>query len=529
MSHPATNLFFDGIQSSRLLDDTHVNELKARPEAAWGDVVSLSNYAQDRGWLTPYQTLELREGRGSKLTIGGYQIFDKIADGPSGVTYKALHPALQQPVSLRLLKADWLRPVDSPGEFIARAQAASLAQSPYLAIILDAGSLDEGPFVVMEYVEGCDLFRLVNELGALPIGLACEYVRQAALALKAAHEKDVVHGDVSPHTLLLSPVKRTTGSNGEESVRPRPGASVKLAELALTPRRPPIGELTYGESDRLGPVAFLPPERLTSSDRTAAGDCYGLGATLYFLLTTRPPHGGESPLATLLSLQHEEPASIESLKSDVPPPVADLIRRLLDRNLYSRPSVSDVVETLFPYCEPSAMSEPAPLPAGVLVAHETSTQPTIPTAVPVARNLDLPDSVQTTEPFANVIDEPLAEEIPPSSDQPLVEPLPEVHPLDAQYNSQTLVPDFQPLDEHHDQFDHTAMGADKPRAPRPRAKASSKQKTLIIVGLILHLTATTMCLSWMGILPNPFAKSNPDSSQVEEKKETPKTKKKRNY
>jgi serine/threonine protein kinase len=519
MSHPLTSQFLEGIQSSRLLDDARLDELRARPEAMWGDVASLANFAQERGWLTPYQTLELREGRGDRLTVHGYQIFDKIDEGPHGATFKAQHPALQQPVSLRLLSNNWLEPADNSADYIARVRAASLAQSPHLANILDAGGLDAGPFVVQEFVDGCDLFRLVNEMGALPVGLACEYVRQAAIALKAAHEKGVAHGEVSPHSLLLTPVKRSTGSNGDVSIRPRAGASIKLTEFGLTPRRPPVSELTFGQTDRLGPVAFFPPERLTSGEKTPAGDMYGLGGTLYFLLTTRPPHLGESPLAVLLSLQQAEPPALDTLKSDVATGVSDLVQRLLSRYPTSRPTAAEVVDALLPYCEASAM--PISTPDVVLAAHETFTQPAVPTAVPVARDLDRPETAQDAEPFAEPIDEPMAEEIPPTP-MPTVEPMPELH---ASYNGHGLVPEIQPLDEHHHDdhehgaFGHTAMGADKPRAPKKRAKATPKQKMLIGIGLALHLTATTMCLSWLGWIPNPFAKKA-ENPPIEKKDDT---------
>src|SRR5262249_46248153 len=163
----------------------------------------------------------------------------------------ALHPALMQPVSLRIVPAEWLAPADSAADYVARAQAAGLAQSPHLATVLDAGTLDSGLFIVQEFVDGGDLFRLVNEMGALPQGLACEYIRQAAIALKAAHNCGVVHGEVSPLVMLLSPVKRGTEPNGDITLRPRPGATIKLAELSLTPLRPPIGELTFGQSNQL--------------------------------------------------------------------------------------------------------------------------------------------------------------------------------------------------------------------------------------------------------------------------------------
>ena len=171
------------------------------------------------------------------------------------------------------------------------------------------------------------------------------------------------------------------------SIRPRPGATIKLTELGLTPRRPPVEQMTYGHSDRLGSMAYAPPERLTSGERTAAGDMYGLGATLYFLLTTRPPHTGDSRLTVMLNLQQTEPEPIETLKSDLPLAVTDLVRRLLSREPSNRPRAAEVEEALIPYCEPTAKPETAAdEPGGILLAHETGTQPGVPTAVPVARS-----------------------------------------------------------------------------------------------------------------------------------------------
>jgi len=514
MSQATASQFLDGIRSSQLLDDARIAELQARPEAVWGDVSALGKYAQERGWLTSYQAGELSEGRGDRLNLAGYHIFDKIEEGPFGAHYKALHPALQQPVSIRVLRTDWLSPADSVSAYVMRTQAASLAQSPHMANLLDGGALDSGPFVVHEYVDGCDLFRMVNEMGALPLGLACEYVRQAASALQAAHEKGIAHGDVTPHNMLLTPVKRVAGSNGDVSIRPRPGASIKLAEFGLAPRRPAIGELTFGESDRLGTLGFLPPERMTNGERTPAGDLYGLGGSLYFLLTTRPPHSGHSNLEVMLDIQQGQPAPIESIKSDVPPEVARLVARLLDSNPYSRPSASEVAITLLPYCERLA----APIPQDIMLAHETSTQFGIPNAVPVARNLDLPTH--------DLDDGPYADEIPPSNDQPLVEPmsstrlaglLPEVHPFDEHAAHDA------PGDGHLESFDHSAMGANAPLAPRPKTKATGKNMVWIVAGLCLHGTAVILLI---GYLTNWFAFSSTPTApeQKEEKKATTKYK-----
>jgi serine/threonine protein kinase len=466
MSHAATSQFLDGLRASRLLDDASVGELASRPEAEWGDIVSLSNYAQERGWLTAYQASELREGRGHRLAIAGYRIFDKLNDGPAGVTFKAQHPALPQPVSLRVLRPEWLAPADTAADYVARVQGVCVAQSPHLAGVLDAGTHDDAPFIVQEYVDGCDLFHLVNEMGALPVGLACEYTRQAAVALQAAHEKGIVHGDVSPHTLLLAPVKRVIASNGDVSIRPRAEATIKLSELGLTPRRPPIGELKFAQRDRLGPVAFAPPERLTSGDRTPADDLYGLGATLYYLLTTRPPQAGESPSSVLLNLQLVDPPPVRTWKSEVPETVANIVERLLLRVPASRPSAATVVEALIPYCEPSATPEPEAVP----LASETTTLPAVPFATPVTDG--------AVHPQRN------------GSAGPLVEPMPDVQPLDEHQYTDIGRP------EQLNPFSPSGLNSPSPIV-RPRAKPTRKNMAWVVAGLLLHLIAVALLIGYL--------------------------------
>jgi hypothetical protein len=289
--------------------------------------------------------------------------------------------------------------------------------------------------------------------------------------------------------------------------------------LGLSPRRPAVGELTYGESDRLGPVAFLPPERLTSGERTKAGDLYGLGATLYYLLTTRPPHAGSSPLETLLNLQQVDPVPLESIQPDVGPAVAALVRRLLSRDPARRPDTDEVIETLLPACEPSVMPAATTAAPPVPLASETFTGGA-PVAVPVARDLDHPDGPPTG---------PTAEPMPGDSATaiPAVEP-----PLVEPFSDRHLGHEVRPFDtgegssEHLQAFEHTVMGADRPRAPRPRVQTTGRNKAMIIAGLLLHLTGTLICLGWLGIIPNPFAaRPTQDNSPKVEKKDKGKVKK----
>ena len=134
-----------------------------------------------------------------------------------------------------------------------------------------------------------DLESLAHEVGgAMPGFLAAEYGRAVASALRMIHELGGVHGDVRPANLLVGPLAVKAGQDGTERRRPAPDAIVRLAEIGLIPARlPALQQMPDGAS-----LPYLPPERIDGPLYDARSDIYGLGATLYFLLTGRAPFSG---------------------------------------------------------------------------------------------------------------------------------------------------------------------------------------------------------------------------------------------
>jgi len=446
-----------------LLDDARLSELLTLPEAAWGDTDALARHAQQRGWLSAYQVSELREGRGHALTVVAYKLVEKLGEKPGTITYKALHPALPDPVSLSVIDPNWLAPADGPDDYVARTQAACLVNDPHLTNVLDAGRDGETLFVVQEYADGCELNQLIGEMGAMPPSLAAEYTRQAALAVQAAHAAGVAHGAVSPHTLILTPVKRKVDeATGFVSVRPRLGSVIKLTDLGMSPRRPPFNETTFGNTAHVGEIAFQAPERMTEAGPAAAGDLYGLGATLYFLLAARAPHSGGSVIDVMLQLQQAEPTPIETLRADLPAEVVTLIRRCLSRDTLARPSAAEIVITLLPHCEAAAMPQPPAGPAAVLSASETFTTPGIPTA-------HIPTAAHYHAGYA-----------------PVVEPLHDDHLPLADHLA----------DDPHDHHGEDQFTSNTAARPRPKV-AAKKSMTWVIAGLLLHGTAVLLLVGWM--------------------------------
>jgi eukaryotic-like serine/threonine-protein kinase len=489
MANETMSDFLDGLHASRLLEAERIEELMKRPEPPEGDLDGVSHFLETQGWLTRFQIDEIRRGRGQELQFAGYRLLEKMPDQPSGREFKAYDPKLRQTVVLRLVNADWLRPADDVAGYLERACAASRMSDPNQVNVLDAGLDGETLFIVHEYVDGASLAALVNEMGPLPVELACDYALQAALALQTAHECCIFHGDFSPARMILTPVIRTAAANGtgqSVAARPAPGASIKVEETGLVPRRPPAAQVSFSDSHLLGSAHYLAPERLTSAEPTAKGDLYSLGSSLYFLLAGRPPFAVDSSVDSLMELQHPEAARIDSLRKDVSSALADLIGRLLAKDPAVRPSsVASVVQ----YLQPFTQFKQAPEPAHVEFAVPIDSQP-------------LPE--------AEVIDDPTIEPFPHDTSDSQV------------FSPNRLRNDGEVEHEHHDMFaDHGNQAPAKPARPRKKKEKPPKRRWgMIILAIALHVIPIGIAILYFAKL-GPFAETKPTYKKYEPAKNKP--------
>ena len=198
-----------------------------------------------------------------------------------GTVYCAEHRVLQRPVALKVINPELLADAAAVDRFMREARAAACLNHPNVVAVHDAETAGEGHFLVMEFVAGTDLAQVVRREGPLPVGRACDYIRQAAAGLQHAHEHGMVHRDITPRNLMVA-------DEGQIKV-----LDFGLAQFVREARsRDPSG----APAALLGSVDFMAPEQAVdphSADVRA--DVYGLGCTLFFLLTGRPPF----PAATL--------------------------------------------------------------------------------------------------------------------------------------------------------------------------------------------------------------------------------------
>lgn len=511
MPLPTMSEFLEGLYNSRLLDHSQIEQLLLQPAPQQGDLSGTLRFLQSQGWTTEFQLEEILSGRGGFLFFAGYRLLDRIEETPAGTRYKAYHPALQKPVSLTMLKPEWMLPTDSLEAFLDRLQKVSTLSHPNLINVLDAGTLQGIPFVLEELYDGTDLGYFVGDMGAMPAQLGSDFIRQVCLGLQAVHDLGLCHGDLHPGQLVLTPISRIKLPNDQVSIRPGPGASIRVRGTAFTPVRPPLDELSLKQSPLLKTVDYMPPERLTQSEPTKTGDLYSLGACFYFLLVGRAPHQSQTAAEAIWNLQYGKITPVRELRSDVPGTIATLIGRMLSRSPSERPS--SVFEVLT-----QMQSSVWDIPLGPRVEQTVAIpQATETGSFPSSLKDVMQEHNQAPSPFPVAFAAPIASfpsQAPPQEStpppRPMVEPMDSSHRLGEPWQPRPL-PEYTPAyptseEEPHDIFADHSSGDEEDSAPvSRRSKAKAQVGWLgiglwgwIIIGLLMHLFAAWLYGKYIG-------------------------------
>jgi serine/threonine protein kinase len=279
-----------------------------------------------------------------------YRILRPLGRGGMGVVYLAEHKVMERSVAIKVISRSLVDRPEALERFHREVRAAAKLDHPNIVKAYDAETAGDLQLLAMEFVEGRSLADVMEKKGPLPIPKACHYVRQAALGLQHAYERGMVHRDLKPHNLMLTP-------QGVVKI-----LDFGLAKLA-SERSRPGGGLTM-DNALMGTPEYMAPEQASSS-KTAdiRADIYALGCTLYCLLTGRPPFAGDL-LEVILGHSQTVPPPVESLRPDVPPELASFVARLLAKKPEDRPQTPrEVAEALAPFAKSGARSKvPATLP-----------------------------------------------------------------------------------------------------------------------------------------------------------------------
>ncbi len=250
--------------------------------------------------------------------IGNYTVIEALGYGGMGIVYRVQHASLDRTYALKMLLPDLVADDPAAGElFLREARLASRIRHPNIVDVFDFGYAKHRPYLVMELVAGKSLHeRLVRETALQPVEVIA-IARQLASALAAAHGAGVIHADLKPSNVLVTP-----------------DGTVKLLDFGLARA---LGDRS-GEPDDCvrGTPAYISPEQIRGSAAGEASDQYGLGTTLFHLLAGVPPFEHEDVQETCRMHLHAPPPPVSSKFGPLPPRLVALIARCLEKQPANR-------------------------------------------------------------------------------------------------------------------------------------------------------------------------------------------------
>jgi serine/threonine protein kinase len=267
--------------------------------------------------------------------VGNYIKIELLGAGGMGSVYLAQHHRFKhRQYAIKFVKVGG-ESADTLARFEREIEVQGQLDHENLVAAIDAGMMEDAPYLVMEYVDGEDVNRVLQSRGRLSVADSAEIIRQACMGLEQAHQKQIFHRDIKPSNLML-----------------RRDGVVKVTDLGLAI----VSEASQLTNDQgmLGTAAFASPEQWQNPHAVdARGDIYSLGCTLYCLLTGRPPFRSRGKSLPQMMLAHlsESPAMVNVLRQEVPEQLALILHECLEKDPSRRiQSVRTLAERLQPFC-----------------------------------------------------------------------------------------------------------------------------------------------------------------------------------
>lgn len=262
--------------------------------------------------ISEYQADQLKAGR-TKLNLGPYIITDWIGQGGMGQVFKAVHEMMGRESAVKVLPLSKATP-ESIANFRREIRMQANLDHPNLVRAYDAGEDGNVHYLVVEYVPGTDLRRLVRSKGKLSIQQAATIVMNSALGIEYAHQRDLVHRDVKPGNILVTP-------DGTAKV-----SDLGLAGFLDDPNDPRHGK-TVGTADYLSPEQIQTPQNITK-----VTDIYSLGCTLYYAVTGKVPYPGGTARSKARRHMEETPWHPRRFNDEISDEFVDLIADMMEKD-----------------------------------------------------------------------------------------------------------------------------------------------------------------------------------------------------
>jgi eukaryotic-like serine/threonine-protein kinase len=257
------------------------------------------------------------DGVDQKPTLGRYEIDRELGKGAMGTVYLGRDPKINRVVAVKTMalseEFEETELAKAKERFFREAETAGRLSHPNIVTIYDAGEEQDLAYIAMEYLEGKDLTQYIKGKGKMPVKFTLELVARVAEALDYAHKQDVVHRDIKPANIMY---------NEKDN-------SIKVTDFG-------IARITASSRTKtgviLGTPSYMSPEQLSGKKVDGRSDLFSLGVTMYELLTSKQPFGGETMAALMYQITNSKHPDVTGRCTDAPPCVGAIVDKLLEKN-----------------------------------------------------------------------------------------------------------------------------------------------------------------------------------------------------
>ena len=341
--------FLAALRASKLAPAEKIAAVTASFDETQGPIPkALVDALLEKELITQWQYGFLRKGKYKGFFLGKYKLLGLLGAGGMGSVYLAEHNTLGQKVAIKVLPEKSVEKSSFLERFKREAMSAARLNHPNISRAYDLDEAGKIHFMVMEYVEGTDLYARVKQDGPFGVYEAVDCIRQAALGLEYAHSQGFVHRDIKPANLML---------DGRGLLK------ILDLGLALPPDEDDNTSLTQRHRERvLGTADYLAPEQSRNShlaDRRS--DIYSLGCTFYYLLVGKPPFHVGKAAERIRAHREQAPPNPLEFRPELPPEIVETCLRMMEKHPEARPQdAGEIAQTLATWQanNPAAASKP---------------------------------------------------------------------------------------------------------------------------------------------------------------------------
>jgi len=252
-----------------------------------------------------------------------YQLDKQLGEGGMAIVYQASDLMLERTIAVKILRKDFSKSKAFQERFKEEARAAANLTHPNIVTVHDFGFDNDRLFIVMEHVPGTDLKQIIKKSGALPADHASRLFIQACAGIGYAHRAGLVHCDIKPHNMLVTPDHR-----------------LKVTDFGIARA---LASVKHDEQSQAiwGSPAYFSPEQAAGRAPSPASDVYSLGIVLFEMLTGEVPFTDPSPQELALLHRYEAPPSAREMNPEISAELEEIIVKVLSKEPSSRYRTAD--------------------------------------------------------------------------------------------------------------------------------------------------------------------------------------------